>query len=38
MISLLLHEPEAKLRMSVNNKDIKQMHLGCNWLIIQKAL
>ena len=36
MISLLLHE--AKLRMSVNNKDIIQMYLGYNWLITQKAL
>ena len=36
MISLLLHE--AKLRMSVNNKDIIQMYLGYNWLITQKTL
>jgi len=35
MISLLLHESEAKLRMSVNNKDI---YLGYNWLITQKTL
>ena len=26
--SLLLHKSEAKLRMSVNNKDIIQMYLG----------
>jgi len=38
MISLLLHESEAKPRMSVNNKDIIQMHLGYNWLITQKTL
>ena len=35
MISLLLHESEAKLRMSVNNKDIIRMYLGYNWLIAQ---
>ena len=34
MISLLLHESEAKLTMSVNSKDIIQMFLGYNWLII----
>ena len=34
MISLLLHESEAKPRMSVNNKDIIRMYLGYNWLII----
>ena len=38
MISLLLHRVEAKLRMSVNNKDIIRMYLGYNWLIIQKTL
>ena len=38
MISLLLHESEAKLRMSVNNKDIIRMYLGYNWLITQKTL
>ena len=38
MISLLLHESEAKLRMSVNNKDIIRMYLGYNWLIAQKTL
>ena len=38
MISLLLHESEAKLRMSVNNKDIIRMNLGYNWLITQKTL
>ena len=37
---LLLHEreSEAKLRMSVNNKDIIWMYLGYNWLITQKTL
>ena len=38
MIPLLLHESEAKLRMSVNNKDIIRMSLGYNWLITQKTL
>ena len=38
MISLLLHESEAKPRMSVNNKDIIGMYLGYNWLITQKTL
>ena len=38
MISLLLHESEAKQRMSVNNKDIIRMYLGYNWLITQKTL
>ena len=38
MISLLLHESEAKPRMSVNNKDIIRMYLGYNWLITQKIL
>ena len=38
MISLLLHESEAKQRMNVNNKDIIQMYLGYNWLITQKTL
>ena len=38
MISLLLHESEAKLRMSVNNKDIIRIYLGYNWLITQKTL
>ena len=38
MISLLLHESKAKLRMSVNNKDIIRMYLGYNWLITQKTL
>ena len=38
MISLLLHQSEAKLRMSVNNKDIMRMYLGYNWLITQKTL
>ena len=38
MISLLLQESKAKLRMSVNNKDIIQMYLGYNWLITQKTL
>ena len=38
MISLLLHESEAKPRMSVNNKDIIRMYLGYNWLITQKTL
>ena len=28
MISLLFYESEANLRMSVNNNDIIQMHLG----------
>ena len=37
MISLLLHESEAKRRMSVNNKDIIRMYLGYNWLITQKT-
>ena len=36
MISLLLHESEAKLRTSVNNKDIIRMYLGYNWLISQR--
>ena len=38
MISLLLHKSEAKLRTSVNNKDIIRMHLGYNWLISQKTV
>ena len=38
MISFLLHESEAKPRMSVNNKDIIRMYLGYNWLITQKTL
>ena len=38
MISLLLHESKAKLRMSVNNKDIIRMYLSYNWLITQKTL
>ena len=38
MISLLLHESEAKPRMSVNNKDIIRMYQGYNWLITQKTL
>ena len=38
MISLLLHKSEAKMRMSVNNKDIIRMYLGYNWLITQKTL
>ena len=38
MISLLLHESEAKQRMSINNKDIIRMYLGYNWLITQKTL
>ena len=37
MISLLLYESEAKLRMSVNNKDIIQMYLGYS-LFIPKRL
>ena len=37
MISLLLHESEAKPRMSVNNKDIIQMYLGYNLFISQKT-
>ena len=37
MISLLLHESEAKLRMSVNNKDIIGMYLGYNLFISQKT-
>ena len=37
MISLLLHESEAKLRMSVNNKDIIRMYLGYNLFISQKT-
>ena len=36
MMSLLLHESEVKQRMSVNNKDIMQMHQGYNLLITQK--
>ena len=35
MISLLLHESEAKRRMSVNNKDI--MYLGYNLFISQNT-
>ena len=38
MISLLLHESKAKLRISVNSKDIIRMNLGYNWLITQKTL
>ena len=38
MISLLLHKSKAKLRMSVNNKDIIRMYLGYNWLISQRLL
>ena len=38
MISLLLHESEAKPRTSVNNKDIIRMYLGYNWLISQRAV
>ena len=38
MISLLLHESEAKLRTSVNNKDIIQMFLGYNLLISQRTV
>ena len=38
MISLLLHEFEAKPRMSVKNKDIIRIYLGYNWLITQKTL
>ena len=38
MISLLLHESEAKPRMSVNNKDIIRMNLGYNCYITQKTL
>ena len=38
MISLLLHESEAKPRISVDNKDIVRMYLGYNWLITQKTL
>ena len=26
------------MRMSVNDKDIIRMYLGCNWLITQKTL
>ena len=34
MITLLIqHKSEAKPRISVNNKDIIQMHLGCNCYI-----
>ena len=33
MISLLLHNSEAKQRMSVNNKDIIRMYLGCAGLL-----
>ena len=38
MISLLLHESEAKPRMSVNNKDIIRMYLGYNLLISQRTV
>ena len=40
MIFLLLHDPEsqAKLRTSVNNKDIIQMYLGYNLLISQRTV
>ena len=39
MIPLLLHESEAKRRMSVNNKDFIRMYLGYyNWLITLKTL
>jgi len=38
MISLLLHKPDAKPRMSDNNKDIIQMYLDDNWLITQRTL
>ena len=30
---LVITESEAKLRMSVDNKDIIRMYLGYNWLI-----
>ena len=38
MISLLLHESEAKPRMSANNKDIIRMYLGYNLFISQKTV
>ena len=37
MISLLLHESNAKPRTSVSNKDIIRMYLGYNWLISQRT-
>ena len=37
MISLLLHESEAKPRTSVNNKHIIQMYLDYNLLISQRS-
>ena len=37
MISLLLHESEAKPWMIINKKDIIRMYLGYNWLITQKT-
>ena len=38
MISLLLHQSNAKLMTSVNNKDIIRMHLRYNWLISQRTV
>ena len=38
MISLLLHESEAKPRTSVNNKDIIRIYLGYNLLISQRSV
>ena len=37
MISLLLHESEAKPKISVNDIDIIQMYLGYNLFISQKT-
>ena len=33
LVKLLLHESEAKQRMSVNDKDIIRIYVGYNWLI-----
>ena len=38
VISLLLHESEAKPRTNVNNKDIIRMYLGYNLLISQRSV
>jgi len=37
MISLLLHESEAKRRTSINNKDIIRMYQGYNLFITQRT-
>ena len=37
-ISLILHKAEAKLRLSVNIKDILQVQVGFNWLPSHKGI